>query len=213
LSAVTHIIPHRIAIAGIGTDVGKTLVSALLCAALRCDYWKPVQCGLLPETDTQYVQRLSGLPAHHFHPEAYRLETPASPHHAAAIAGVNITADRLQLPATDNRLLIELAGGLMVPLSASLMNIDLLARWQVPVVLVVRSYLGSINHSLLSLEAMRSRGIPLAGIVLNAGGTPSSEEPILAAAQAPLLGRLPHLETIDAAALQATFEQHFSWGR
>lgn len=205
-------VPPRLVIAGIGTDVGKTFVSAVLCAGLRCDYWKPIQSGRLPMTDTEWVRQATGLPEAHFHPEAYLLDLPASPHLAAAAAGRRIDPSGLQPPATPNPLLIELAGGLMVPLDDQCLMIDVLAAWRLPVVLVVRTYLGSINHSLLSVEALRSRGIPLLGLVMNAGDSPAGEEAILKWTQAPLLGRLPSGLVLGPDNARAVFQQYFTWG-
>lgn len=188
-------------VSGIDTDAGKTIVSALLCLALDADYWKPVQAGVEPTTDTATVRELTGLPAERFHPETWRLQMPASPHAAAAAEGVQIAPEHIKIPTTSRSLIIEGAGGLMVPLTEDDLYIDLMARWKAPVVLVVKTYLGCINHSLLSLEALRARDIPLAGIVFNDGGRPESEDVILKAANAPLLARLPVFEPLNGKAL------------
>lgn len=156
---------QRIIVAGIGTDTGKTVASAILCSALKADYWKPVQAGDLENTDSHKIAKWS--PDTIIHQEAYRLSQPMSPHAAAAIDGVQVEAPNLQIPTTDKPLIIELAGGLMVPMREDFLNIDWVAQIQLPVILVSNYYLGSINHTLLSLSALKSRNIPLLGIIFN----------------------------------------------
>jgi dethiobiotin synthetase len=177
-------------VAGIDTNAGKTVVSAILAERLQADYWKPVQAGDLDDTDTDKVRRWVSNPRTVCHPEAYRLRTPMSPHGAAALDGIRIEASGLALPATRNRLLIELAGGLMVPLRPDFLIIDWLEQLGLPVVLVSRYYLGSINHTLLSIDALRRRGIPLAGIIFNGEEVPTTREVVLAHAQAPCWGSI-----------------------
>lgn len=156
---------NKIVVAGIDTDAGKSVVSAILCKALQAGYWKPVQAGDLENTDSHKVKRWT--PCTNIHPEAYRLSAPMSPHAAAAIDELTIDESNLHVPETGNRLIIELAGGLMVPLREDFLNIDLLAKWGLPVVLVSNYYLGSINHTLLSLSLLKSRRIPLLGLIFN----------------------------------------------
>ncbi|GAA4412206.1 dethiobiotin synthase [Nibrella viscosa] len=187
---------QHIIVAGISTEIGKTVVSAVLVEALQADYWKPVQSGSLEDSDTRTVQQLITNPVSRFHPEAYRLTQPLSPHAAAAIDGVVVSLDQITLPDTDNHLIIELAGGLMVPLNNHDLNIDLVQRWNLPVVLVSRNYLGSINHTLLSVEACRNRQIPVLGIIFNGPATPASEEFILNYTGLPCLGRIGQEETL-----------------
>jgi dethiobiotin synthetase len=165
-------------VAGIGTEVGKTVVSAVIVQRLQADYWKPVQAGNLDQSDTQTVRRLApgGVV---FHPEAYRLKHALSPHAAAAEEGVLIDRLKLTLPPSANTLVVELAGGLMAPLAPGLNNIDLLPDWNLPVVLVSSYYLGSINHTLLSVEALVRRNIPLLGLVFNGDAVASSRRAIL----------------------------------
>lgn len=177
-------------IAGIGTEVGKTVVSAIVTEALQADYWKPVQSGYPPDSDTETVRSLISNDRTQFHPEIYRLREPLSPHAAAALEGVTIDPDRLVPPQTDNRLLVELAGGLMVPLTETYLNIDLVQRLGYPVVLVTRNYLGSINHTLLSVEALRARNVPIAGLVINGPGVPATESVLLSYTGLPCLLRV-----------------------
>lgn len=166
-------------VAGIGTEVGKTVVSAVLVEALKADYWKPVQSGALDDSDTDTVRRLVSNPVTRFHPEAYRLTQPLSPHAAAELDGVRIDLTAIKTPTTDNTLVIELAGGLMVPLNQHDLTIDWVAQSGLPVVLVSRNYLGSINHTLLSVEACRSRRIPLIGLIFNGPTVPATETFVL----------------------------------
>jgi len=154
-------------ITGIGTDVGKTIVSAILVEKLQADYWKPVQAGDLDNSDTIKVRQLVSNAVSVFHPEAYRLTQPFSPHKAAHLDGVEIDIDKIVLPQTNNQLIIEGAGGLMVPLNNQHLIIDLIERLTADVILVSRNYLGSINHTLLSVEALLGRGINIRAIVFN----------------------------------------------
>ncbi len=202
-------IPSELFVAGIDTDAGKSLVAAILTAGLGANYWKPVQAGTTPQTDTEWVQQVTGLPRERFFPESYKLLLPASPHAAAEAEQITIDANRLTPPQCDRPLVIEGAGGLMVPLRNDYLFVDWLEEKRFPTVLVVKTYLGSINHSLLSIEALRRRDIPLFGIVFNDGGRPESESVILEYAQAPLLGRVPHLDQINPQTLQSTFHQYF----
>lgn len=154
-------------VTGIGTEVGKTVVSAILTEALEADYWKPIQSGDLDWSDTMKVQSWISNKKTIFHPEAYRLQTPMSPHAAAVIDGLMIDLQQVILPKTDNFLLVEGAGGLFVPLNDQDCIIDLIQQLQLPVVLVSRHYLGSINHTLLSIEALRHREIPIAALIFS----------------------------------------------
>lgn len=184
-------------VSGIGTEIGKTIVSAILTRALQADYWKPVQSGDLHASDSMKVQALSQVPAQQFHPETYRLQTPASPHHSAALDEVAINLTHFRLPATDNFLIVEGAGGLMVPLNEQETMLDLIQYLQLPVVLVSQHYLGSINHSLLSLQCLAERGIPLAGLIFNGPKTPSTSSIIEKMSGTEALFHLPQLEVVD----------------
>ena len=184
-------------VAGIGTGIGKTIVSAILVEAMEADYWKPVQAGDLDSTDTDAVRHLISNSKSFFHPEAFRLSQPMSPHAAAEIDGVEIEATKLFLPKTNNHLIVELAGGLMVPLNSKELNIDLIKKWNVPVILVSRNYLGSINHTLLSISVLKSNGIKLAGIVLNGEQNDSTEKFILEYTQANCIARIHHETEIN----------------
>jgi len=170
-------------ITGIGTGIGKTVVSAVLVEHLKADYWKPVQSGDLDNSDTLYVQSLISNTKTVFHPEAYRLTQPYSPHKSAALDGIEIDPSSIKAPQTDNTLIIEGAGGLMVPLNHTFLMIDLIQQLGADVILVVKHYLGSINHTLLSLEALKSRNIPIKALIFNGEPNESSEEVIKSFAQ------------------------------
>lgn len=184
-------------VSGIGTEVGKTVVSAILTRALQADYWKPIQSGDLHASDSMKVQALSQVPVQQFHPETYRLQTPASPHYSAALDDVIINLETFHLPATDNFLIVEGAGGLLVPLNEQHTMLDLIEHLQLPVVLVSQHYLGSINHSLLSLQCLAEREIPLAGLIFNGPETPSTSSIIEKMSGTEALFHLPQLEAVD----------------
>ena len=161
-------IPSRLIIAGTDTNVGKTIVSSLLVAKLNAHYWKPVQCGELDTGgDSATIKKLTGIKENRIIPEAYRLKLAASPNQAAEAEGITIENDKLKLPNHDGALVVELAGGLMVPLRDNWLQIDQIKVWDLPVVLVARSGLGTLNHTLLSLEATEKRSIRVHTIILN----------------------------------------------
>jgi dethiobiotin synthetase len=201
----------RYTITGTDTDVGKTVFAAALAAYLGADYWKPVQAGLDGETDSQTVARLGGSKVRIL-PEAYRLATPCSPHEAARIDGVTIDPARLALPGVAGPLVVEGAGGVLVPHGSGLLAADLFAMWALPVVLVARTALGTINHSLLSLEALRARNIAVLGIVFSGEANAASEEAIVRFGAVRHLGRLPRLDPMNAQTLAAAFAAHIDTG-
>lgn len=168
---------QTIIVAGIGTDTGKTVVSAILCKALNAEYWKPVQAGDLQDSDSHKIERW--VPETTIHQEAYRLSKPMSPHAASAIDDIIIEPAGLAIPTSTNSLIIELAGGLMVPMREDFLNIDWLAGLGMPVILVSNYYLGSINHTLLSLAALKARQIPVLGIVFNGDKNQSTFDVIM----------------------------------
>jgi dethiobiotin synthetase len=201
---------HAILVSGTDTDVGKTVFAAALVAALDGYYWKPVQAGLAGETDTEIVQRLANLPSERVLHEVYRLTTAASPHLAAERDGVEIDVEGLAKPSVQGRtLIIEGAGGLLVPLNRSFLQIELFARWGAPVVLVASTRLGTINHSLLSIEALQRRRIPLLGVAFVGDENADSERTITTMGGVRRLGRLPHLDRLDAASLGSAFAANF----
>ena len=187
----------RIFITGNGTDIGKTIVSAIITEALHADYWKPVQSGELHNTDTMKVKQLVSNSKTVFHTERFRLQQPLSPHAAAEIDGVEIKLKDFTLPETNNHLIIEGAGGLMVPLNNQLLIADLILHFEASVILVSRNYLGSINHTLLTIQELRRRNIPVIGIVFNGEYTPQTEIFIQQYTKLPVLFRVDMERTID----------------
>ena len=192
----------RLIICGTDTDVGKTVVSAMVVQGLGASYWKPVQSGLEDGGDSATVHRLIQLPAERLLSEAYRLEAPVSPHWAAERQGLQLEPERLELPAVAGPLVVETAGGLLVPLRRDWLQIEQVARWQLPVLLVARSGLGTLNHTLLSLEALRQRRIPVLGLVLNGPPHPDNPRTLEQIGGVPVLAELPRLDPLDAASLQ-----------
>jgi len=196
-------------VAGTDTGIGKTVFSAALTGAFAANYWKPIQAGIEGETDTQTVARLSGLPEGYCLASAYLLKTPCSPHLAAEIDGIAINPARLELPDTTRPLIVELAGGLMVPITRAALQIDFVGYWQMPVILCARTSLGTINHTLLSVEALQRRELPLHGIAFIGEENADTERTICELAGVRRLGRLPWLPQLDAASLRAAFLQDF----
>ena len=198
-------------VTGTDTGIGKTVFAAALAGALGARYWKPVQAGLDDDggSDSQRVAHLAGLTPERVHPEAYRLATPCSPHRAAELDGIEIDPARLILPQNDGPLVVEGAGGVLVPLTRQWLYADQFARWGAPVVLVARTALGTINHTLLSLEALRARAVPVLGVAFIGDAVPDSEATIAAIGKVKRLGRLPILAELTPAALAAAFAAAF----
>lgn len=195
-------------VTGTDTGIGKTVFSAALTGALNAHYWKPVQAGLDDGADRDHVAALSGVPAEHVLPEAYRLNTPCSPHRAAELDGVVIDPANLALP-PQRPLVIEGAGGALVPVTRSTTYADIFAWWNLPVIVVARTALGTINHSLLTLEALRSRGVPVHGVAFVGDANEDSEATICAMGEVKRLGRLPMLQRLDQQSLAIAFAQGF----
>ena len=200
---------QAIVVTATDTDVGKTVFAAGLTRAIDGCSWKPVQAGIEGGTDSDTVRRLSGLSSERILPEAYRLATPASPHLAAAIDKVLIDPARLVPPPCPRRLVIEGAGGLLVPLAGGLLFADIFARWRFETVIVARTTLGTINHSLLTIEALRARDVPILGVAFVGDANEESERTIAAIGGINRLGRLPRLDPLDAASLAAAFAASF----
>jgi dethiobiotin synthetase len=190
-------------VTGTDTDVGKTVVAAWLVARLGACYWKPVQAGTHPETDSTTVRRLSGATPDRILPEAYLLAEPMAPHEAARREGIGIDMAKLVPPPCNRPLVAEGAGGLMVPLNDQSFVIDLARELDLPLILVARSTLGTINHTLLSLEAIRRRGLPLAGVVINGPETPHNRAAIERYGRVEVIAEIPWLEQVTPDALMA----------
>ncbi len=185
----------RYFVTAIGTDSGKTLASAIICEAIHADYWKPIQSG--EPRDTATVQSLVSNEKTKFHPETYLLKTPASPHAAAKIDGVEISMMKIKLPSTKNCLIIEGAGGLLVPLNDYDFMADLIIEFKAEVILVANLYLGSINHTLLTVEYLKAHKVPVAGIIFNGPSNPDSERIIKARSGWPVLLQIQPEEKIN----------------
>lgn len=191
-----------IIIAGIHTGIGKTICSAVLCQLLGYDYWKPVQAGDLENSDSHFIRDHVDHPSCVIHPESYRLSTAASPHYAAEQDSVIIEKHKILLPFSSNDIVIETAGGLMSPLGKKFLNIDLIQHLAFPVILVSNNYLGSINHSLLSCEALKIRNIPVCGIVFTGEKNRVSEKYILNYTGFPLLFSIPWFENLGSESIR-----------
>jgi dethiobiotin synthetase len=199
----------RIIVTGTDTGIGKTVFAAGLTRFLDGIYWKPIQAGVEGETDSAVVRRLSGLGSDRVLPERWLLKTPASPHLAAERDGVAIDPEELVLADVDRPLIIEGAGGLLVPVTRQVLQIDVFARWGAPVVLCARTGLGTLNHTLLSLEALRRRGMTVLGVALIGDKHSDNERTLAALGEVPLLGRLPRLEPLTAETLETAFREAF----
>ncbi|MCR5861285.1 dethiobiotin synthase [Flavobacterium sp. J372] len=187
----------KIFVTGIGTDVGKTVASAIITEALEADYWKPVQAGDLENSDSHKIERYISNRQTIIHPSAYKLMTPASPHLSAMLDNIIIDINKITEPETDNHLVVEGAGGLLVPLN----DTDTIANLIQPdykVIIVSRHYLGSINHTLLTCEVMKNRGITISGIIFNGDENSSTEEIILKKTGIPMIGRIENEPYFDA---------------
>ncbi|QNO27995.1 ATP-dependent dethiobiotin synthetase BioD [Sphingopyxis sp. OPL5] len=194
----------RFVVTGTDTGIGKTVFAAALAGATGAPYWKPVQAGLDDETDSEVVARLANVAVV---PEAYRLVTPASPHRAAEIDGVTIDPDQLTPPQGD--LIVEGAGGALVPLTRTLLYADLFARWQIPVIICARTSLGTINHSLLTIEALRARDVPIHGLAFLGDAVEDSEAIIAEISGVRRLGRLPIVDPLTPENLARAFAANF----
>lgn len=179
----------KLFITGIGTDVGKTIASAIVTESLEADYWKPIQAGDVDNSDSHKIQSYLSNSKTEIHPNSYLLQTPASPHLAAALDGITIDIKNIKEPKTKNNLVIEGAGGIFVPINETETIVDLIKK-EYKVIVVSRHYLGSINHTLLTIEALQNRKLNIAGIIFNGNENKSSEEIILSKTRLKLIGRI-----------------------
>ena len=202
--------PKQLFVTGTDTDVGKTLVSAVLMAGLKGTYWKPVQSGAEEGTDTDWVREKTGLSGDHFLPEAYRLEGYFSPHRAAALSGAVIDLAAMPIPPVPfPPLIVEGAGGVMVPLNDRDLVLDLIGKLDLPVLLVARSGLGTINHTLLTLAALKGAGIDVLGVVLNGPKDEDNKKTIARFGKVSVVGEIPPLPVITPETLAAVFTAAF----
>lgn len=194
-------------VTGTDTNVGKTVFAAALAGALGAFYWKPLQSG--PDIDSARIGELSGLPPNKILPEAYRLKAALSPHRAAELEGLKIDAAKINPPVVAGPLIIEGAGGLMVPIKRELLFIDVFARWELPVILCARTSLGTLNHSLLSIEALRARQVPILGLAFVGDENADNEHTICEIGNVKRLGRIPFLDPLNVSTLRAAFSANF----
>ncbi len=196
-------------VSGTDTGIGKTAVAAMLTLALDALYWKSIQSGTEDGTDRQRVQALTALPDDRVLPERYILSQPLSPHRAAELDGIELDADPFPLPKADKTLIVEGVGGLMVPITRQKLQIDIFAAWNLPIILCARTGLGTINHTLLSIEALRKRNMPLHGLIFVGEDNPDNMRTIADFSGSRILGHMPHLDIIDRAALLRVFKKRF----
>ena len=196
-------------ITGIGTGIGKTLISAILTEKLKADYWKPIQSGDLETSDSITLGSLISNTQTVIHPESYRLTQPLSPHLSARLDGIDIDLNKINMPLTENNLIIEGAGGLMVPLNEKELIIDLIKKLNVEVILVSQNYLGSINHTLLSVNLLKQYEIPIKGIIFNGDEHMETERYIQQYAKIKKLGNVPSLKNIDKEKVKAAGQNLF----
>jgi dethiobiotin synthetase len=193
---------NQFIVAGIGTEIGKTVVSAILTKALNATYWKPIQSGNLTDGDAYHVKKWVNEPSLEIIPSVYELNQPLSPHTAAEIDGIEIKLEAFVSPETTNALIIELAGGIMVPLNSTQTNLDLIKKLNLPLILVSKNYLGSINHTLLTYEILKAHQIPIHGIIFNGKTNTSGENFILNYTQLPVLLRIQEEKVVDEKMIQ-----------
>lgn len=196
-------------VAGIGTDVGKTVISAILTEHFKFDYWKPLQCGNLEKADSDTVRELISNEISQVHDEVYNLEQPVAPTTAAKLDNITIDPEAFVFPKSERPIVVEGVGGLLVPLTERLLVIDLIRQFEIPIVLVVRHYLGSINHTLLSIEALKSREINLIGLVISGGENKESEEIICKVSNERIVAHVPLLEEMTQLSVKMVGDECF----
>jgi dethiobiotin synthetase len=201
--------PKQFFVTGTDTDVGKTVVSAMLILGLNASYWKPIQSGILPCTDTEWVKKITQLPPSHFFPEVYRLSQPLSPHASAMHDNVRIDLDKIvmpNLPGNCSHLIVEGAGGILVPLNDKNLMIDLIKKLNIPVLVVCRSTLGTINHTLLTLQHLRLHEIPILGVIMNGPKNEGNRKAITHYGKVNVLTELEPIQNISGATLLQAFK-------
>ena len=184
-------------ICGTDTDIGKTLISAFFVRGLQSFYWKPIQSGIETETDSQSIYRLSGIAKEKILREAYIFKQPVSPHWAAEIDGKKINLKLLNLPSIDGSLVLETAGGLMVPITRNVLQIEQMKKWNLPVIIVCRSSLGTLNHTLLTIEALKKRNIKILGLIINGEKHLDNPKTLQEFSKLPIIAEFPRISNID----------------
>jgi dethiobiotin synthase len=206
--------PSRIFVTGTDTGIGKTLVSALLVAGMEAEYWKPIQCGLEGIPDREWVMQKTAIPQWMAYPETYRLKHPLSPHAAARLEGITINLASIAIPpfSSSRPLIVEGAGGIMVPLNSHQYMLDLMKQLALPVLLVTSSRLGTINHTLLSLEILRLHGLEILGVVINGPRDGVNRDAIRGYGKVRILAEVEHMGEINLVTLRETFQREFVKG-
>jgi dethiobiotin synthase len=202
-------LPEKIFITGTDTDVGKTVISALLVLGLRAKYWKPIQSGTEEGTDAQKIQNMTGQDEEYFLPEVYKLKAPLSPHLAARLEGISIDIDRIVLPETQGPLIVEGAGGVMVPVNEEQFMLDLMQRLALPVLVVARSTLGTINHTLLTIDKLRRARVEILGVVLNGPQNIENKKAIEKYGKVNVLAEVEPLPELTPQGVQEAFRRCF----
>ncbi|MDR2539379.1 MAG: dethiobiotin synthase [Chlamydiales bacterium] len=198
---------YKVMVAGIGTGVGKTIISAILATLLNGDYWKPIQCGEEKSSDTAVLKKWLSKKTHTIHVPAYSLKAPLSPHHAARLENIPIHLDSITLPQTTRPLIIESIGGVFVPLTSKISSIDLFKSWDCKWIIVSKHYLGSINHTLLTIEILKKLSLPILGLIFNGEQNPDSESAILEISKVPVLERLLPEANLNSQTIQRYAKQ------
>jgi len=194
-------------ICGTDTDIGKTLISSFFVKGLNSFYWKPIQSGIESQTDSQTIEKLAQLSKEKIIKEAYVFTKPLSPHWAAEIDQKTVNFEKLRLPKVQGSLIVETAGGLMVPITRNFLQIDQIKQWNLPVILVCKSSLGTLNHTLLSIEALKSRNIEILGLVVNGEKHLDNPKTLIEFSGIPLITEFPHIKKIDTNNLDILWEE------
>jgi len=194
-------------ICGTDTDVGKTLISSFFVRGLQSFYWKPIQSGIETETDSQSILRLSEIKKENILKEAYIFKKPVSPHWAAEIDEKNIDINLLKLPSIDGSLIVETAGGVMVPITRNFLQIDQIKRWDLPVIIVCRSSLGTLNHTLLTIEALKKRNIKILGLIVNGEKHLDNPKTLQEFSKLPIIAEFPRISNVDKNNLDRLWEE------
>ena len=203
-------LPERFFVTGTDTSVGKTFVSAILMLGLKAKYWKPIQTGTKDGTDTEWLQLVTGLPQEKFYPERYRMAEPLSPHAAAQIEGIEIELSQLSLPGPKTApLIVEGAGGVLVPVNDRDFMLDVMKTLALPVVLVARSGLGTINHTLLTLERLRASGLEIVGVVMNGKANPSNRKALEQYGKIEVIAEIQPIPMVSRPELMQVFDEKF----
>ena len=204
------LLPDRLFVTGTDTGVGKSLVAATLTIGLEADYWKPVQTGCSATTDSNWLRQVLNVHLERIHPEAYRFDPPLSPHAAAEMAGTTISLEKISLPRGGQPLIVEGAGGVLVPLNREQTMVDLMVKLDLPVLLVARSSLGTINHTLLSVAQLRQAGLEPIGVVMNGTRNSSNCKAIEHYGRLPVVAEVEPLQAVDSAGLLRLYRDQFA---